>query len=165
MIKYRSDLELCFIFLNTIASSLFLCIFCCCYFRKYGRREQQSQQLWQREQQRRRECIWFTSSDSIRTCDQLLKPNMISHFKRLNPPTFNGASDQAIVEMWIPEMKKKLSLLMDLLSRFILRSSSACRIYLICIGLQMIQISEFLSIYDLVGRIYTWAHHTRILHV
>lgn len=37
--------------------------------------------------------------------------NIVSQFKRLNPPTFDGATDPAIVEMWIQEMEKAFGLL------------------------------------------------------
>ncbi|XP_074354059.1 uncharacterized protein LOC141692979 [Apium graveolens] len=43
--------------------------------------------------------------------NQQPKPNIVSQFNRLNPPTFDGATDPAIVEMWIQEMEKAFGLL------------------------------------------------------
>ncbi|XP_074341444.1 uncharacterized protein LOC141678914 [Apium graveolens] len=43
--------------------------------------------------------------------NQQPKPNIVSQFKRLNPPAFDGATDPAIVEMWIQEMEKAFGLL------------------------------------------------------
>ncbi|XP_074324251.1 uncharacterized protein LOC141661167 [Apium graveolens] len=43
--------------------------------------------------------------------NQQPKPNIVSQFKRLNPPTFDGATDPAVVEMWIQEMEKAFGLL------------------------------------------------------
>ncbi|XP_074347317.1 uncharacterized protein LOC141686162 [Apium graveolens] len=43
--------------------------------------------------------------------NQQSKPNIVSQFKRLNPPTFDGATDPALVEMWIQEMEKAFGLL------------------------------------------------------
>ncbi|XP_074341812.1 uncharacterized protein LOC141679203 [Apium graveolens] len=43
--------------------------------------------------------------------NQQPKPNIVSQFKRFNPPTFDGATDPAIVEMWIQEMEKAFGLL------------------------------------------------------
>ena len=37
--------------------------------------------------------------------------SIVSQFKGLNPPTFDGATDPAIVEMWIQEMEKAFGLL------------------------------------------------------
>lgn len=37
--------------------------------------------------------------------------NIVSQFKRLNPPTFDGPTDPSIVEMWIQEMEKAFRLL------------------------------------------------------
>ena len=42
--------------------------------------------------------------------NQQPKPNIVSQSKRLNPPTFDGATDPAIVEMWIKEMEKAFGL-------------------------------------------------------
>ncbi|XP_074336919.1 uncharacterized protein LOC141674094 [Apium graveolens] len=43
--------------------------------------------------------------------NQQPKPNIVTQFKRLSPPTFDGATDPAIVEMWILEMEKAFGLL------------------------------------------------------
>ncbi|XP_074347439.1 uncharacterized protein LOC141686295 [Apium graveolens] len=43
--------------------------------------------------------------------NQQPKPYIVSQFKRLNPPTFDGATDPAVVEMWIQEMEKAFGLL------------------------------------------------------
>ena len=43
--------------------------------------------------------------------NQQPKPNIVSQFKRLNPPTFDWATDPAVVEMWIQEMEKAFGLL------------------------------------------------------
>ena len=37
--------------------------------------------------------------------------SIVSEFKRLNPPTFDGATDPAIVEKWIQEMEKAFELM------------------------------------------------------
>ena len=37
--------------------------------------------------------------------NQQPKPNIVSQFKRLNPPTFDGATDPTVAEMWIKEME------------------------------------------------------------
>ncbi|XP_074374347.1 uncharacterized protein LOC141714744 [Apium graveolens] len=39
------------------------------------------------------------------------QPNIVSEFKRLNPPSFDGATDPAIVEKWVQEMEKAFELL------------------------------------------------------
>ncbi|XP_074323911.1 uncharacterized protein LOC141660823 [Apium graveolens] len=43
--------------------------------------------------------------------NQQPKPNIVSQFKRLNPPTFDEATDPSIVEMWIQEMEKAFELI------------------------------------------------------
>ncbi|XP_074347382.1 uncharacterized protein LOC141686233 [Apium graveolens] len=43
--------------------------------------------------------------------NQQPKPNIVSQFKCLNPPTFDGATDPAIVEMWMQEMEKAFGIL------------------------------------------------------
>ncbi|XP_074341990.1 uncharacterized protein LOC141679387 [Apium graveolens] len=42
--------------------------------------------------------------------NQQSKPNIVSQFKRLNRPIFDGATDPAVVEMWIKEMEKAFGL-------------------------------------------------------
>lgn len=43
--------------------------------------------------------------------NQQLRSNIVSQFKRLNPITFNGATDPTVVEMWMQEMEKAFGLL------------------------------------------------------
>ncbi|XP_074327565.1 uncharacterized protein LOC141665479 [Apium graveolens] len=45
--------------------------------------------------------------------NQQPKPYIVSQFKRLNPPTFDGATYPAIIEMWIQEMEKGFGLLVS----------------------------------------------------